>query len=147
MSLRRIILLLCLAGGCAHQPEPPHAVTIEMCADLAGGNAAWEVEALKRFDNPIIFQCHGTTRNGIWVCSPDNLPQAPVETIAAILAKLYPHREIVLCVCNRDGHVIHQKRVYYARQLVWSKPIWPRVYTDEFGARWPITGSIWDFAN
>ncbi len=109
----------------------------------------WKAEAQRRFKDPIIVTVHGRTVAGQWYCFPQcDHEELRVETLAQSMHRLHPDNDIVLIVCNADGHEIHVPHVWYARQKVWMRPT-ASLYPWERAARQnsPIVGDIWKFYN
>jgi hypothetical protein len=130
------------------------------------GPQLWLLEAKKRFHNPIIFACHGTSLlipqestnkepagklTDEWYCVPDKPRQMiRVQTVVDTLRQLYPDNDIVVLCCNAKSLKLYGKRVYYSKTktyntpddyLPWAwKPIRILQHKDEKSA-----GSIWDF--
>ncbi len=118
-------LILVLLAGCAiHRAPEPQAQSIVLSDNLAHGVPAWEKEAKKRFEHPILLVCHGNTERGEWRLYPDRGGSMSAESVARLLKKLYPGRPIVLIACNPDHLSFHVSGVYYARKLVSSIPGW-----------------------
>lgn len=120
------------------QPIPFESLpgVIQWSAWEREAGARWYKEAKKRFKDPIIFMCHGsytpwfyTDNRGepyvksTWVVIPDE-PRSimPVEWVAKFLRNLYPNNDIVLIVCNHNGHKIQVPGVWYAVHKVWQTP-------------------------
>ncbi len=143
-----LIVLLLFVGGCvASSPAsitPPATDALVWSHNISGAENLWRREAEKRFGNPVLLICHGGEANGMWYLFPDPpRPMMPVEAAAWMLSDLYPHRTIVLIVCDEKGFAIHVPRVWSARGNVWTIP------DDYFPATRPSgsVGSIEGFVN
>lgn len=135
--MKLLVLIVLVLAGCAHDPDPPASICRNR--NLEWGRWAWEQEAAKRFERPVVFMCHGATKDGRWMCYPDDGPAMPVEGVARLLHSAFPKRPIVLVVCNESGEVIHVPDVYYAKRKVLASPL-PFMRDD-------ATGSVWTFVN
>ncbi len=122
--LARLALLipLLLAGCAIHRAPEPKASCIVLSDNLAHGAPAWEREAAKRFDRPVLLIVHGYSWSGQWAIYPDAGPSMSVEGVARLLKKLYPGRPIVVLSCNPAGVGLKLHGVYYARKIVSSIP-------------------------
>lgn len=115
----------------------------------------WEIEAKKRFKNPLIVACHGSEfseidlLNSNWYTDPDPpLKSSLVKDLAEKIKKENPNRDIVLIICNYHNHEINIDRVWYAKSPIWLIP-------DDFykgGKRetqrnFDSAGSIWEFVS
>jgi hypothetical protein len=122
----------------------------------------WLLEARRRFNNPILFACHGGyefVEKQIgdtkvveleWWVYPD-APRQPMsaQSAADFLANLYPDRDIVFTACNENGYELNTKRVFYAKSKVWiipddmqSGPVFHETKRNEGDV-----GSIWEFVS
>jgi hypothetical protein len=127
------------------------------------GSAEWLLEASKRFNNPVVFHCHGGIRTDIvrnpngtlttlheWWVYPDP-PRSPmrIDDLATTLTNLYPDRDIVLVTCNPGGFDINVKRVFYAKRNVWTIPDANATgfYAHEQIRDFDTVGSIWEFVS
>jgi hypothetical protein len=180
-----VLLLAFISFGCVSLPllsEPPQkpyrddAITIfkdsvnNMPSSIVwndfgtyrAGTEEWREEANKRFNNPILFHCHGGIHmetyeeNGKtvvveewWVYPDPPRKPMPAAELARSLANLYPDRDIVLLTCNPGGFDLNVKRVWYTKRNVWTIP---DAYATGFYAHEQIrdydaVGSIWEFVS
>jgi hypothetical protein len=122
----------------------------------------WMQEAKKRFNSPIIFICHGTTveysdnkfNYKTWYLVPNHSTRTPIptQTVATTLANMYPERDIVMVVCNKEGNCLKTKRIWYLpKGLVLAQP---KIADLTYNLRKHIledgtieSGDIWDFVS
>ena len=109
--------------------------------------STWQIEANKRFHNPIIFACHGSSYYGVWSCVPESKELIPTLYVARFLHTEYPDKDIVLIVCNPGGASIHVDHVWYVKKNVWICPdqfVPAKTLQDRLKDKDTI-GTIWDF--
>jgi hypothetical protein len=124
----------------------------------------WMTVASQRFNNPVLFFCHGgvksvetTLPNGMrlakneWWVFPDH-PRKPVSAneVARTLAQMYPDRDIVFMSCNPGGFELNVPRVWYTKKNNWVVPD-PFAIGNVFGHErrrdFDAVGSIWEFVS
>lgn len=95
----------------------------------------WLLEAKKRWNDPIVFICHGGCKTvpgtvdgkpsfvNKWYACPDApRKQLEMQEVARMLHNLYPDKDIVLVSCNDMGVDLNVPRVWYAQHSVWQMP-------------------------
>jgi hypothetical protein len=128
--------------------------------DVAYGMDFWLMHARDRFENPVIFACHGeyetytdtwgNTRSE-WFLYPDKpRKKQPAYEAARFLKNMYPDRDVVMIVCNKQGHIPKLAGVWVGMSEIWcvpdvsvlpfTKPT-PREIDPNKGG----VGSIWEF--
>lgn len=109
------------------QTSPPDIIVLSK--ETAYGGKYWLAEARKRFPNPIVVIGHGEEFKN--QKPEDKIPfwfqKSPagtitVSTLARALHHCFPDRDIVLVICNPDGHSLDVDRVWYAKTNVWVVP-------------------------
>lgn len=108
------------------------------------GLVLWYIEASKKFEDPIIFACHGDSLFGIWMAIPDPpRKMQPVSEIAKTLRNIYKDKQIFLIVCNTGNHSLNIENIWYSKKSIYVIPDsyckFERIKTDK------STGSIDEF--
>jgi len=152
-SLLLIALILAALPGCASSARYQTSALATQDIVLLDGDMdasrEWQKEAEKRFVHPVIVTVHGRTVAGKWYCFPQHPRQMVlVADLAQSMHERFPGRDIVLIVCNEDGHAIHVPHVWYAQHKVWVRPT-ASLYPWERGERNKsvIVGDITQFVN
>jgi hypothetical protein len=123
-------LLLWLLSGCVPLSPlatdgAPRTDSQAWCKNISFGRAAWISEARKRFGPDVfVFVAHGgPDSKGVWTVYPDSPRLArPVETLAWDLHLAMPDRDVVLVVCNGGHATLKVPRVWYATNIVRTRP-------------------------
>jgi hypothetical protein len=123
MKRLAVILALLYLAGCGTRYDPSTLTkSIVLSKGLQRGAKLWRAEANRHDVDPVVLVCHGNTLSGKWMLFPDEGDPIPVEGAAQILKQVFPHRPLLLLVCNPGHHALKTPGVYYAKESMWMVP-------------------------
>lgn len=152
-----LLIALTLAGCAPRRPAiverpAPEVTSISLCRDMDDNREAWEREAARRFDRPVVLLVHGETVLGRWMAFPDGAPPLPQRWLASFVKASFPGRPIVLMSCNPGRLKLGVPGVWYSRELCWVVPN----RNSKIGGPWRLSidgtvkrgvGDIWEFVS
>jgi hypothetical protein len=109
-------------------------IAIAWSEDIAPGLDAWAREVELMLGPSIILEGHGGYRDGKWIrVGDDPSLWCEWEIVADLVRRLHPDKPIVILSCNERGAVLTTARVFYPRDIAWSRP---NLIDVKYGVSW-----------
>lgn len=119
--LSLILLTSCVSHGGKIREwfNAPGVEAIVLSYDIASAQRFWIPEVAPEYPNALLVIAHGDSWDGRWYAYPTHGLPVLVEELVRSIRETYPHRRIVLIICNPEAHTLDVPGVSYAPDKVW----------------------------